>query len=117
LPEGLLRAPPVHRLALGGGGAAPDRRALPDRGRGPRPPGRGAAAVRQERSKPIVEALARLAHGPAGAGLRALHPGGGDPLRPAALGRAGPLPRGWPARARHQHGGEGDPADRPGPKE
>ena len=43
LPEGLLRAPPVHGLAAGGRGAAPDRRALRDRGRDPRPPCRGAA--------------------------------------------------------------------------
>ena len=43
LPETFLRAPSGHRLAAGGGGAAPDRRALPDRGRGPRPPRRGAA--------------------------------------------------------------------------
>jgi hypothetical protein len=55
--EGLLRAPPVHRLAAGGGGAAPDRRALPDRGRDPRPPAEERRTVRQERSKPIVEAL------------------------------------------------------------
>ena len=80
----------------GGGGAAPDRRALRGRGGDPRPPGRGATrgpagAQPADRGGP-----ARLAHGPAGAGLGQVRPGGGDPLRPAPLGRAGAVPRGWP---------------------
>ena len=47
---------------------------------------------------------------PSWGGSRALHPGRGDPLRPAALGRAGAVPRRRPARAGHQHGRAGDPA-------
>ena len=50
-------------------------------------------------------------------GSRALHPGRGDPLRPAPLAGAGAVPRGRPARARHQHHRAGDPADRLGPQE
>src|SRR5215213_3524394 len=42
LPKAVLRDPSGDRLAFGGGGAAPDRRALRHRGRSPRPPGRGA---------------------------------------------------------------------------
>ena len=69
LPEALLRDPPGHRLAAGGRGAAPDRRALPDRGRDPRPPGRGAACGPAGAQQADRGGLARLAHGPAGAGL------------------------------------------------
>ena len=103
LPKTLLRDPPGHRLAAGGGGAAPDRRALRHRGGDPRPPGRGAAcgpagAQQADRRRP-----ARLAHGPAGSGSRAIQPGRGDPLRPAPLAGAGAVPRGRPARAGHQH--------------
>ena len=97
---------------LAGGGAAPDRRALRDRGRDPRPPGRGAeggpaGAEQADRGGP-----ARLAHRPAGAGLGQVRPGGGDPLRPAPLAGAGAVPRGRPARARHQQHRAGDPPDR-----
>ena len=74
-------------------------------------------AVRQERSKPLVDAYAHLAHGPAGAGLGQVRPGGGDPLRPAPLARAGAVPRRRPARAGHQHRRAGDPPDRLGPQE
>ena len=88
-----------------------------DRGRDPRPPGRGAArgpagAQQADRGGP-----ARLAHRPAGAGLGQVQPGRGDPLRPAPLAGAGAVPRGRPARAGHQHHRAGDPADRPGAQE
>ena len=43
-----------------------------------------------------------------------LHPGRGDPLRPAPLAGAGAVPRGWPARAGHQHRRADDA--RPGPR-
>ena len=68
-------------------------------------------AVRQERSKPAGGGAARLAGRAAGAGLGTLHPGRGAPLRPAPLGRAGVVPRGWPARAGHERGRASDPAD------
>ena len=117
LPEALLRDPPGDRLAAGGGGAAPDRRALRGRGRDPRPPGRGAeggpaGAQQAGRGRP-----ARLAHRPAGAGLGQVRPGRGDPLRPAPLAGAGAVPRRRPARAGHQHRRAGDPADRLGAQE
>ena len=88
-----------------------------DRGRDPRPPRRGAArgpagAQPADRGRPAC-----LAHGPAGAGLGQVRPGRGDPLRPAPLAGAGAVPRGRPARARHQHHRAGDPADRLGPQE
>ena len=88
-----------------------------DRGRDPRPPRRGATrgpagAQQADRGRP-----ARLAHGPAGAGLGQVHPGRGDPLRPAPLAGAGAVPRGRPARAGHEHHRAGDPADRPGAQE
>src|SRR4028119_2307514 len=69
LPKALLRAPPVHRLAAGGRGAAPDRRALRDRGRDPRPPRRGATGGPTGTQQAARGGIARLAHGPAGAGL------------------------------------------------
>jgi hypothetical protein len=91
-------------------GSASSTRSRPEiRGR----PAEERRAARQERSRPIVEALHCLAHDPAGAGLRALHPGRGDPLRPAPLDGAGAVPRGRPDRARHEHHRAGHPADRP----
>src|SRR4051812_20499921 len=70
---------PVHRLAFGGGGAAPDRRALPDRGRDPWPPCRGAAKGSAGAQQAACRGLACLAHDPAGAGLWALHRERGGP--------------------------------------
>ena len=78
------------------------------RGRPAEEPTRGPAGAQQAaRGGP-----ARLAHGPAGAGLGQVHPGRGDPLRPAPLARAGAVPRGRPARAGHERHRAGDPADR-----
>ena len=54
---------------------------------------------------------------PSWGGSRALHPGRGDPLRPAPLDGAGAVPRGRPARAGHERHRAGDPADRPGAQE
>ena len=101
---------------LAGGGAAPDRRALQDRGGDPRPPGRGAEGGPAGAQQAARRGLARLAHRPAGAGLGQVRPGGGDPLRPAPLARAGAVPRRRPARAGHQHHRAGDPPDRLGRK-
>ena len=69
-------------------------------------------AVRQERSKPIVEALHAWLTAQLGRVSGKLHPGRGDPLRPAPLAGAGAVPRGRPARAGHEHHRAGDPADR-----
>jgi hypothetical protein len=112
LPKALLRDPPGDRLAAGGGGAAPDRRALRRRGRDPRPPGRGAACGPAGTEPTARGRAARLAHRPARAGLWALQPGRGDPLRPAPLAGAGAVPRRRSARAGHEHHRAGDPADR-----
>src|SRR3954447_9336671 len=117
LPEAFLRDPPGDRLALGGGGAAPDRGAPCHRGGGPRPPRRGAARGPAGAEQARRGSAARLAHRPAGAGLGQVRPGGGDPLRPAALARAGAVPRRRPARARHQHRLAGDSSDQPGAQE
>ena len=59
-------------------------------------------AARQEHSRPLVDALRTWLVGPAGAGLGQVRPGRGDPLRPAPLAGAGPVPRRRPGRARHQ---------------
>ena len=113
LPEGFLRALPVHGLAAGGRGATPDRRALCRRGREPRPPGRGAACGPAGAQQADCRGLARLAYGPAGAGLGQVWLGGGDPLRPTPLAGTGAVPRRRPARAGHEHRRAGNPTDCP----
>src|SRR5919205_589441 len=64
-----------------------------------------------------VDGSARLAHGPAGAGLGQVRLGGGDPLRPAPLAGTGAVPRGRPARARYQQHRASHPAHRLGAQE
>src|SRR4051812_2337114 len=113
LPEALLRDPPGDRLAPGGRGAAADRRALRGRNGDPRPPGRGATRGPAGARPAARRSPARLAHGPAGAGFGQVRPGGGDPLRPAALAGAGAVPGGRSARARYEYRRAGDPTDCP----
>src|SRR3954470_22701137 len=74
-------------------------------------------ATRQERSKPIVEALNGWLTSPAGTGPGQVPPGPGDPLRAAPLAGSGPVPRGRPARAGHECHRTIHPADRFGPQE
>jgi hypothetical protein len=94
-------------------GSASSTRSRPEvRGR----PAEERRTVRQERSKPLVDAL----HGWLTAQLERVSgapPGRGDPLRPAPLAGAGAVPRRRPARARHEHRRAGDPADCPGAQE
>src|SRR3982750_806659 len=60
---------------------------------------RGPAGAQQAgRGRP-----ARLAHGPAGAGLGQVRAGGGDPLRPASLAGAGAVSGGRSGRAGNEH--------------
>ena len=74
-------------------------------------------AVRQERSKPIVDALHAWLTAQLGRVSGKSGSGRGDPLRPAPLAGAGAVPRRRPARAGHEHHRAGDPADRLGAQE
>ena len=85
---GVSTSSTAHRLALGGGGAAPDRRALQSGGGDPWPFRRERRTVRQERSKPLVEALHAWLTIQLGAGLWSLH----SPRRSATPCATG---RGW----------------------
>ena len=58
---------------------------------------------RQQRSRPLVEALHVWLTRAAGQSVRPLQAGAGDPLHVQPLGWAGPVPRRWAPRTGYQH--------------
>ena len=66
--------------------------------------GRGAPTVRQQRSRPLVEAMHVWLTETLGPHLRPIRPGPGDPLCAQPLERIDPVPRRRPPGAGYQHG-------------